>query len=121
MILEKLKLFSVFVSILFLIGCAAEENLVKTVLTGDSHSLSWQKELIQMRKKYEVFIGKTTNDLVTEMGEPSSVEYDVLRSGHTYDEVWNYTFSKGIPLLTESQNAVWFFIEDGRVVKVDVF
>lgn len=107
--------------VLSVVGCSAEVNLAKTVLTGDSHSQSWQQHLIEMRRKYEVYIGKTTDDLLTEMGKPSAVRYNVLRSGHNYDEEWNYTFSKGIPLLTQSQSAVWFYVKDSKIMAIDVW
>ncbi len=121
MIIKAIKLLSILMVVLFVAGCSADVNLAKTVLTGDSHSRSWQEHLVQMREKYEVFIGKTTNDLLNEMGKPSAVRSNVLRSGQTYDEEWNYTFSKGIPLLTQSQSAVWFYIKDGKIIAIDVW
>ena len=51
----------------------------------------------------------------------SSGRYEVLRSGQTYDEEWNYTFSKAIPLLTQTQSAVWFYIKDDKIIAIDVW
>ena len=117
----KLKKIFVVLICASMAGCASDANLAKTIFTGDSHSQTWQQHLIQMKEKYEVFVGKTTSDLLTEMGKPSAIKYEVLRSGQRYDQEWNYTSSKGIPLLTETQCAVWFYIKDDKIMAIDVW
>lgn len=117
----KIIIFVLLLVFSFLAGCSAEQNMAKTILTGDGHSQSWQNDLNELRQKYEIFIGRKTDDLLSELGNPSSIRYNILKKGQTYDEIWNYTFSQGVPFLTQNQKAVWFNIIDGIVVSIDVW
>lgn len=74
------------------------------------------------------YIGKSKVDVRMVFGEPSEIQnesgmvpkYFQLEKV-SFDEIWDYSQMKGIPMVNAVSGSIWFYFKDGIVVAVDAF
>lgn len=99
----------------FLAGCS-ELGIITEPLFFKQKQAALFKHFDELHKKYDPYVGVSTEKLLTDFGKPQHIDYEKKYNGYTCDEEWNYSKKRGIPLINqETLEAVWFCIIDEKV------
>lgn len=72
------------------------------------------------------YIGKSKDDVRQSFGEPTSIKSvsGIINTHYKiekvpFDEIWDYTHMRGIPMINAERGTILFYFNDGIVVSVD--
>lgn len=110
--------FLVLTSVFILCGCGLTGNLIDW--KGDRELDEYVAGRQRILSALQQYIGKTSEDIKEDMGEPKIISYRRKFNNVDYEERWDYMYHKGIPLINSEGCMVSFFLNHGKVSAVDV-
>jgi len=115
---RKIELL-IFMILVFVWGCAAEQNFLRAALLRDSHDGTRDAEARQkVDELLRGYIGKDSAALLRDLGQPTEIKKNVYRGGKLYDEEWYFYNSRGIPLVNQNSWAYVFYFNHGIIEDV---
>ncbi len=96
-------------------------TISNTSFNNKEYLNKWNEWVRDSEEKLKVFKDRPKEDLEKELGSPNGIQRDVILQKKHYDELWRYDYSRGIPFVSDSSWAYFFYINKGVVEYIEVF